>query len=66
MSQKVGLRGGENLLDFNFVCSSSVARGGAMGHLHPPSPNCLALDKIEVSNFLYKSLILRGIFRQKY
>jgi len=25
--------------------NSSIARGGAMGHLHPPRQNCYALDR---------------------
>jgi hypothetical protein len=37
---------------------SRVARGGAMGHLHPPNQNCLALDIIEFSNFIHNNLIL--------
>ncbi len=36
-----------------------------MGVFAPPSPKCYALDKIEFSNFLFKSLVLRDIFRQK-
>ena len=38
---------------------SSVARGWAMGHLHPPSQNCYTLDRMEYLNFICKSIILR-------
>ena len=29
-----------------------------MGHLHPPSQNCHALDIMEFWDFIYKNLIL--------
>jgi hypothetical protein len=45
----------------NGVHSKIVARGGAMGHLHPPKQNCYALYRIKFSN-IFKQLILIDIF----
>jgi hypothetical protein len=41
----------------------SVARGGSMGHLHPPNPNCLALDIIDFSKLYIKELIIKIDFK---
>ena len=43
---------------------SSVARGGAMGHLHPPNLNYYALDIIEFWPLIYKNLKFVGLFGQ--
>ena len=36
-----------------------------MGHLHPTSQNCYALDRMEFLHFMYKILILIAFFSQK-
>ena len=35
-----------------------------MGHLHPPSQNCYALDRMMFFHFSYKILILIAFFSQ--
>ncbi len=44
-------------IDSYFLVNVSVARGGAMGHLHPPRQYCYALDMMEFLCFIDKSLI---------
>ena len=44
---------------------SGVARGWAMGHLHPPSQSCYTLDWMQFFHLLYKIWILIAFFSQK-
>ena len=44
---------------------SNVARGWAMGHLHPPTQNCYALDRMQFLDLIYKKFNINSIFSQK-
>jgi hypothetical protein len=46
-------------------CCSSVARGGAMGHLHPPKLSGYVLDKNLFWLLIHKKLKFEGLFVQK-
>ena len=52
----------------NYICRrvafSSVARGWAMGHLHPPTQYCYVLDRMGFLNFMYNIFILIALFSQ--
>jgi hypothetical protein len=45
------------------VRNSSVARGGAMGRLHPPNQNCLAIDIIDFSKLYIQELNIKIDFK---
>jgi len=45
---------------------TSLARGGAIGTLHPKNQYCEALGIIKPLTFIFKSLILAELLWQKY
>jgi hypothetical protein len=47
------------------VKNSSVASGGAMGHLHPDI-DCFAVDRVEFWLVIHRNVKLKELFGQKY